>query len=47
MIIQNIHTKRDITLKAIWTKKRNKKRYTIKFDTDGGTKIDNQIVNEK
>lgn len=36
---------RDITLKAIWTKKEIK-RYTIKFDTDGGTKIDNQIVNE-
>lgn len=36
---------RDIILKAIWTKKEIK-RYTIKFDTNGGTKIDNQIVNE-
>lgn len=36
---------KNITLKAVWIKNEIKK-YTIKFDTDGGNNIDNQLVVE-
>lgn len=36
---------KDVLLKAVWIKNEAKK-YTVKFDTDGGNKIDDQIVLE-
>ena len=36
----------DITLKAKWIEDKNVKKYTVKFDSDGGSKINNQTVIE-
>ena len=40
----NAEVNEDITLTAVWEKE--EKKYTVKFNTDGGNKVDDQIVVE-
>ena len=45
LISKDIKVDKDITLKIYWIKK-DTKTHTIKFDTDGGTSIENIIIEE-
>lgn len=45
LIPKDIKVDKDITLKIYWIKK-DTKTHTIKFDTDGGTSIENIIIEE-